>query len=94
MTNTETDDDNSPCPHGEMTLAQCSICRENPPIKRKTVHFSSGGSHYHWNRNCPALESGQLQVDERGGIRGEVKCAYENDIKFDRDPCLVCVKSY
>ena len=34
--------------------------------------------------NCEALEYGQTQVDDRGGIRAERKPVYEDTIKYER----------
>ena len=57
------------------------------------MHFSAGGTHYHKVRDCPALEYGQQQVDDRGGMRAEVKWGYENIISIERDKCTVCFQS-
>jgi len=84
------DDDENPCPHGEQTRKHCAVCRDLPVTKRVVVHFSAGGTHYHRIHDCSALEYGQQQVDDRGGLRAEIKWAYEDLIKDTRDRCTVC----
>ena len=85
------DDERGPCPHGEVLFSRCSICREAPVVPRKSVYYTAGGNCYHYDMNCEALEYGQTQVDERGGVRAERKPTYEDIIKFERNPCLMCV---
>ena len=85
------DDERGPCPHGEVLFSRCSICREAPIVPRKSVYYTAGGNCYHYVMNCEALEYGQTQVDERGGVRAERKPTYEDIIKFERNPCLMCV---
>ena len=71
----------------------CGFCKctIHKPGNNRSVFITSGGSAYHYDMNCEALEYGQTQVDDRGGVRAERKPAYENIIKFERNPCLVCV---
>lgn len=88
------DDERGPCPHGEVLYSRCSICRDAPLIPRKSVYYTAGGNCYHYDMNCEALEYGQTQVDERGGVRAERKPAYEDIIKFERNPCLMCVPNH
>ncbi len=84
-------DERGPCPHGEVLFSRCILCKDMPEIRRKTVYFTSGGNCYHYDINCDALEYGQAQVDERGGLRSERKPTYEDVIKYERNPCQICV---
>ena len=49
------------CKHG-LALETCALCRDETP-----VYMSAGGIAYHQRRDCPAFESGQDIVLERGG---------------------------
>lgn len=84
-------DERGPCPHGETLFSQCVICRDKPIERRRTVYYTSGGNCYHTDINCHALEYGQSLVDDRGGVRAERKSTYEDVIKYERNPCQVCV---
>ena len=88
---TNEEDERGPCPHGEVLYSRCSICRDAPVTARKSVYFTAGGNCFHYDMNCEALEYGQTQVDERGGVRAERKTTYEDVIKCERNPCLMCV---
>jgi hypothetical protein len=84
-------DERGPCPHGEVLFSRCTLCKDLPEIRRRTVYITSGGNCYHYDINCDALEHGQTQVDERGGLRSERKPTYEDVIKYERNPCQICV---
>ena len=86
----QTEEDENPCPHGEQTRGKCKVCRDAPVKKRVVVHFSAGGTHHHRIHDCPALEYGQQQVDERGGMRAQIQWAYEDIISIERSKCSVC----
>jgi len=85
------DEENGPCPHGEEPISKCQTCRDQPRKNKKIVYFTDGGICYHWDSKCEALEWGQGKVDKRGGTRAPIETAYERDIKFERNPCQVCV---
>lgn len=87
------DKDENPCPHGEQTRSRCKICKDLPLAKRVVVHYSAGGTHYHKFHDCEALEYGQQQVDDRGGMRAEIKWAYEDIISRERERCSVCYQN-
>jgi hypothetical protein len=87
-------DDYNPCPHGEMTWSRCTICREKTPAIRKSVFISSGGTHFHYDKDCPTLESGQLLVEERGGTRSPIMTSYEDVVRHQRNECKTCVIPY
>ena len=87
------DQDENPCPHGEQTRSRCKICKDVPLAKRVVVHFSAGGTHFHKVHDCPALEYGQQLVDDRGGMRAEIKWAYQDIISIEREECSVCFQN-
>ena len=84
-------DERGPCPHGESLYSQCVLCRDTPVRARRSVYITAGGQRYHYDINCDALEYGQTQVEERGGVRAERRPAYEDIIKYERNPCEICV---
>ena len=84
-------DERGPCPHGEVLFSRCVLCRDTPIQKRRSVYTTAGGQCYHYDINCEALEYGQTQVDDRGGVRAERRPAYEDTIKYERNPCEICV---
>ena len=89
----QADEDENQCPHGEQIRAKCKVRRDTPVKKRIVVHFSAGGTHYHKDHDCPALEYGQQKVDERGGMRAQIRWADEDIISIERDKCTVCFEA-
>jgi hypothetical protein len=74
------------CKHGLLPVT-CSYCRAGDGI----VYISGGGTAYHARRDCPSLEKGQNQVDNRGGTRAVVKAVRMGSPELDdRRPCLTC----
>ena len=82
--------EDNPCPHGEQTTALCKVCIGATPKPRRSVFITQGGTHFHHDRNCPTLESGQALVDERGGVRSHLISTYEDVIRHKRNPCRTC----
>ena len=68
----------------------CPLCDR----KFKTVHISGGGTHWHLDKSCSALEDGQEQVRLKGGEVAEIK-AYgaSNPAVYDKNPCRTCLRN-
>ncbi len=67
----------------------CPLCDR----KFNTVYISGGGTHWHLDKACSALEDGQEQVRLKGGEVAEVK-AYgsSNPVVYDKNPCRTCLR--
>ena len=88
MSGSEYDEEN-PCIQFEVPRFRCTICK-GASEKRKVGYITSGGNCYHLNINCSALESGQAQVDARGGTRADINTQFVDILRVTRDLCRNC----
>ena len=82
------------CIHG-FDAGTCATCDAViPPGVNKMVWVTDGGTKFHNDERCPALESGQLEVAARMGNvspRRQVKWA---EAQQTRARCLTCVPAH
>jgi hypothetical protein len=69
-----------------MLPGQCAICRDN-----RWVWMTGGGRAYHFKRDCEALDAGQQEVAERGGVPDLRRRVPIVTARFEgREPCKWC----
>ena len=69
-------------------LSQCSTCQHDG---KPDVFVTAGGSAFHSNPQCSALQMGQRSVERRGGDSAEIERVSRSSMKLaERQPCIVC----
>ncbi len=77
------------CP--EDGLAFCGRCKPSP--YPTAVYTTSGGSAFHGDRECRALQAGQDKVARRGMFPSEISTVHIGEaIHRGMHPCLVCLE--
>ena len=73
------------CKH-ELPPGECSICNDD-----RRIYITAGGSHYHWFRDCKALDSGQMEAAVRGDTLHPIeRTLLVNAITRGRAECRTC----
>jgi len=77
-----------PCEDDQMSF--CERCKPHP--YPETVYVTGGGSAFHKDRRCDAMESGQRHVVARGGSPSEITAVGIQVAlgREGREPCQRC----
>lgn len=81
------------CLHG-LEEGMCSLCVAPPKGVNSMVWITYGGTHFHNDQNCPALEAGQADADVRGDTVHRRKNVSWASIQLERKRCRQCVPRY
>ncbi len=81
------------CKHG-FSGGECDLCAPPPRGVNSTVFVTWGGSHFHNQQDCVALENGQLDAKDKGLETHPINRVSYASIKLTRSPCRTCVPRY
>ncbi len=81
------------CLHG-LDMGSCSLCVQPPKGVHNMVWITWGGTHFHNDPECPALEAGQADADVRGDTVHQRKQVSWASIQMERKRCRQCVPRY